>query len=117
MVKKIFEMEVEGAKRGFRFGMWTNGKACELEKCTIDELFERLGITGGSPSIMTLTNWFFAAAICYANGNKSEVDFTSQDVSDWIDFYGLEKSMKMMTEAFSTPDIKNNEAPMTSAGQ
>jgi len=119
MIKKIFIMEVDGKKIGFRFNMLCHGKACEFEKCSMGELWKRLGLTQEQETnIVTLTNFFRAAAINY---NEGEGDFenvpTAQDVSDWLDSIGYIKSIEMMTEHFKTPKIKNQEAPTQEAGQ
>ncbi len=89
------------------------GKACRLEKCTLDQLFERLGIAGEESKVdlVTINNFFYAAAINYTEGKGLPVDFTAQDVSDWLDENGLDKTMQMMKEAIQTPEIKNQAAP------
>lgn len=112
MVKKIYEMEVDGKTVGFRFNMLAFGKTCEMEGCSLDELYQKLGLgkVKQDPSIVTLNNFFFCAAVNYAEGKNIPVDFTPPDVSDWLDFYGIENSISMMTEAFKVPVIKNYQA-------
>ena len=110
-------MEVDGKTVGFRFNMLAFGKACELEGCDLTQLYSRLGIYGGDTNLLALNHFFFAAAINYAEGKNLPIDFTKQDVSDWLDIYGIEKSMEMMTDAFKSPQIKNAEAPKTEPNQ
>lgn len=124
MVQKIFEIEIEGKTVGFRFNMLAIGKACKLESCDVTELFSR--ITGEvesdeqgnvvkvvrQPDIEAVLNFFFAAAVNYTEGNKQKVDFTAQDVSDWLDFLGLETAMRMIRENLTTTKSKNMEAPV-----
>jgi len=101
-------MEVDGKTVGFRFNMLAFAKTCELEGCDLTELYVRLGLEKGeNTNLISLNNFFFAAAINYAEGKNLPIDFTKQDVSDWLDIYGIEKSMEMMTEAFKSPQIKN----------
>lgn len=106
-------MEVDGKKVGFRFNMLSLGKACELEKCDMGQLWKRLGVTQEQETnIVTLTNFFRAAAINY---NEGEGDFqtvpSAQDVSDWLDSIGLVKALEMMVSQFKVPEIKNVKAP------
>jgi len=116
-MQKVFEVEIEGVKRGFRFNMLALGKACRIEQCDINELFNRLlgsKEDNRQPDIVSMMNFFHAAAINYAEGNKQEVDFTAQDVSDWLDHFGLTQTMEMMTEGLKTAKSKNQEAPIDS---
>lgn len=116
-MQKIFELEIEGKHVGFRFNMLAFGEAARLENCNLNELFEKLGMTGNGniPDIVTMNNFFFAAAKNYSKGKGLKIDFTEVDVSDWIDHYGFEKSLGMMTEALKVPAPKNQEAPTLSS--
>lgn len=117
MVKKEFEFEVEGKKVGFRFNMLAFGKACEIEKCSLDDLFMKLGIgEEGNVNIITMNNLFYAAAINFYEGRGLEIDFKAQDVSDWLDFIGIQSATEMMKEQFKVPEVKNEKA-LETAGQ
>lgn len=125
-MQKVFEVEIEGVKRGFRFNMLAIGKACRIEQCDINELFNRVigeyeyDALGNRiavirhPDVESMINFFHAAAINYHEGKSQEVNFTVQDVSDWLDHLGLERTSKMMAEALKTAKSKNQEAPIES---
>lgn len=115
MVKKIFEMEVDGKTVGFRFNMLCMAKACKIIGCSMDELFQKMGMVKGyEMDLEAAMNFFYAAAINYNEGKKKEIDFTVQDVSDWIDYFGLAKMSEMIKESFEAPEIKNQTAPKES---
>ncbi len=115
MVKKEFEMEIDGKTVGFRFNMLASGKACNILKCSMDELFFKLGLVKGSTmDLEAALYFFFAAAQNYSESKGQVIDYTAQDVSDWLGHFGLEKSMTMMQEAFNAPEIKNQTAPKES---
>ena len=122
-MKKVFEKTIGDEKVGFRFNMLTLGKACELEKCSMDELYKRLGMTvkkgkGGKieqeqpTDINALCTFFYAAAICYKEGNNEAINFTKHDVADWLDYLGNDIG-DIMSMAFNVPSLKNQTAPQT----
>lgn len=122
MTKRILEKEIDGKLVGFRFNMLTIGKACQLEKCSVDELYKRLGMTvknigtkeeplmvqEQATDLISITNYFYAAAVNYKEGKGDKVDFTPTDVSDWLEHFDINEILMM---AFKTPDLKNTEAP------
>jgi hypothetical protein len=114
---KIIEKEVEGKTIGFRFNMLSIGKACKIEKCSVSELYKRLGMTikdglqEQPTDLETLTNYFYAAAIVYKEGKGEKVDFNPVDVSDWLEYFDVNE---LLLVAFNAPDIKNQTAPIQS---
>jgi hypothetical protein len=113
MLSKTFEFPVGDKTVGFRFNMLSHGKACRLENCRIDQLFERIGLSENKEGIdlVSICNFFYAAAINYTEGKGLKVDYTVQDVSDWLEHNGIDKTMEIMRSAMQTPEIKNQEAP------
>lgn len=112
MASKVFEFQVGDKKVGFRFNMLAMGRACRLEKCTLDQLFERLGINeSGAVDLMAINNFLYAAAMNYTEGKSMTVDYTAPDVSDWIEEIGYDKTIQMVKDVFKTPEIKNQPAP------
>jgi len=117
-MKKIFEKEIDGVTVGFRFNMLTLGKACEMESCSVDQLYQRLGMTVKDgkqeqpTDLKALVNFFTAAAINYKEGKNEKVDFTSHDVADWLDAMP-DDITEIMSMAFNVPLIKNQTAPQT----
>jgi len=116
MNKRIIEKEIDGRLVGFRFNMLTLGKACQIEQCSVDELYKRLGMTikdgkqEQPTDIVTMSNFFFAAAVNYKDGKGEKVDFTATDVSEWLEYFDINEILMI---AFKTPDLKNMEAPTT----
>ena len=116
MNKRIIEKEIDGKLVGFRFNMLTLGKACHIEQCSVDELYKRLGMTikdgkqEQPTDLITMNNFFFAAAVNYKDGKGEKVDFTATDVSDWLEYFDINEILIM---AFKTPELKNTEAPTT----
>jgi hypothetical protein len=113
MQKGIFEFEVGGVKRGFKFGMYAFGVAQEKENTTLDQLFVRCGF-GNDPTrvnILSLVNLFYGAAVHYCHSKNKEVDFTATDVSDWIDELGFDETQRMMREGLTQHVPKNSKSP------
>jgi hypothetical protein len=124
MNKRILEREIDGKVVGFRFNMLALGKACQLENCSVDELYKRLGMTVKNigtkevpnmvqeqpTDLIAINNFFYASAIVYKEGNGEKVDFTAIDVSDWLEHFDMNELLMI---AFKTPDLKNTEAPTT----
>lgn len=122
MVKRVLEKEIDGKLVGFRFNMLALGKACQIEGCSVDELYKKLGMTVKNigtkeepvmvqeqpTDLITLTNFFFASAVIYKEGKGERVDFTTADVSDWLEYFDVNETLSL---AFKTPDLKNTEAP------
>lgn len=122
MVKGIFDFEIGGKKRGFKFGTYAMAIACRAENCKVGELLKKIGLTtevkegeerSGNIDLMALLNFYHAAAVAHAEHNKQPVDFTVQDVSDWLDELGEEKMAKITTEGLTQYEPKNERAPET----
>jgi len=121
-----FKIDQEGKEKeiGFRFNMFSLGEACRIEgNVTMNELFYRLGLGEHEETkqkretdIVTLTNFFFVAAVNYNKGKKLDVDFTPTDVSDWIEWIGYDKGLNMLSEALKSPETKNQVAPESQPG-
>jgi len=116
MNKRILEREIDGKVVGFRFNMLALGKACQIENCSVDELYKRLGMTikdgkqEQATDLIAMNNFFYASAIVYKEGRGEKVDFTAIDVSDWLEHFDMNELLMI---AFKTPDLKNTEAPTT----
>lgn len=121
MIKKVFEIEIDGVQRGFRFNMLSIGKACRLENCDVSELISRVvgevkdDVVVRAPDLQAMVNFFFAGAVNYCEGKGIKVDFTAQDVCDWLEHIGLEKTKELLYENLKVSS-KNMEAPIE-AGQ
>lgn len=112
-MKGTFEIEVDGVKRGFKFGTYAIAVACEKDGSDdINELFTRCGFIGdGNRSLKSLLNFFYGAAVNYAEHNGYEVDFNVANVSDWIDEIGMDKMNDLAAGGITAHEAKNSQPP------
>lgn len=119
-MKGIFEFEVNGVKRGFKFGTYGISISCEKEDCTVDELFRRCGMpymakdTNGNdvvkadnPKLKSLLHLVYGAAVHYAEDKNISTEFKVSEVSDWLDEIGEEKLKPMLVSGLSQYIPKN----------
>lgn len=114
--KTIFEFEVSGRKRGFKFGMYAIAIACEQNKCEMDELMNKLGwgddpVKKSKVNLLAFLHLLYGGAVHYSESAGQEIDFKPTDVSDWLGEIGFVKAMGMISEAFKVHDPKNSESP------
>lgn len=116
MNQKTFELEINGKVVGFRFNMLTIGKAARLEKCSLNELFERLGISEEKhePDLVTLIRFLFCASENYYDALSLKPVMDYGEFSDSMDMKNLEILKDKIAISFETPEIKNSEAPKES---
>jgi len=107
--KGIVELDIAGAKRGFKFGVRAMMILAELEKIKFEDIETHLKNSEGV--ISTQMNFFLSGAISYARLIKIE-DPTLDEVCAWVDEYGYDKLEK---EAAKSMDIPNEEAPKEGA--
>ncbi len=126
----MIEFEINGKKRGFRFGTYTFKLIYELagKDVNIEDVFTKLGNRDGSTldQFEFLTTFCYACAKHYALSNKQEIDFTEVDVADWIDERGVTTillDINELTEVWQGSTKKNMRAletgqqPQSSNGQ
>lgn len=115
-MKGIFEFEVNGVKRGFKFGTYGISVACEKDDCTVDVLLKRCGIpylnangdaSSDKPRLKSLLNFFYGAAVHYAEDHNLPTDFKPSTVSNWMDEIGLENVNKMVVNGLQQYVPKN----------
>ena len=102
----IFEYTIEGRTVGFRFNFRTFGV---LEKSTgigLDTIISTLSSKTAKADL--ICEYFFAGAKHYAQSKGLPVDFSSDDVADWLSVIGLEKSFYMIAESLGTETPKNS---------
>jgi hypothetical protein len=115
-MKGIFEFEIEGKKRGFKFGTYAFAVACDQDKSVLSDLLKKIGVPyevdgekrADPVNIMSLLNVFYGAAVHYAKHKKQGVDFTPDEVSDWLDELGLEKVNGYLQEGLNQYSPKNS---------
>jgi hypothetical protein len=108
--KSIFEITIGGVKKGFKFGTYSMGIACQKENCTLGELITKIS---GEVQPLTVIHIIYGGAVSYAKSNKLPVDFDETNVSDWIDELGFETAMKLLQAGLDVYEPKNSDAPAT----
>lgn len=128
-MKGIFEFEVNGEKRGFKFGTYALSVACEKDDCAADVLLKRCGIPYTvvkdgkdiikmeQPKLKSLLHLFYGAAMHYAEDNNLSIDFKPSTVSNWLDQIGLEKLNDMMVQGLTQYSPKNSNSPAAEKGE
>jgi hypothetical protein len=114
--KGIFEIEVDGVKRGFKTGTLASAYFCAEEGVKLKSMTESLQ----DPSPMTVINMGYAAARAFNESKKLPVDFTKDDVSDWIDSYGLIEFLNKIFEsmkAYEEKESPEKNQPAPNEGQ
>lgn len=119
-MKGIFEFDVSGVKRGFKFGTYAMSVACEKENCAVDVLLKRCGIPymangkpkADDPKLMSLMHLFYGAAIHYAEDHNQPINFKPSTVSNWLDEIGMDGVNKMIAESFTQHVPKNSSSPV-----
>lgn len=104
--KGVVEIDVLGESRGFKFGMAAMAQLCQLEKCDLNEVQERLG----KGNLTTNLNLYYSAAVQFARLNKKpEPSF--EEVCNWIDHLNEDQNKEAVSAAFATYDDPNLAAP------
>lgn len=123
-MKGIFEFEVNGVKRGFKFGTYGVSISCEKEDCAVDELFKRCGmpyltkdkdgkdiVKADKPKLKSLLNLIYGAAVHYAEDCDIPTNFKVSEVSNWLDEIGEDKVRPMLSSALAQYVPKNSTSP------
>jgi hypothetical protein len=116
-MKGIFEFEVSGVRRGFKFGTYAFYVASKETKLSLTDVFRGIGDKAKKedpdPEVdpMVLLAVFYGAAVHYAKGNNHKVDFNDSHVSDWLDEIGLDKVNTMLSEGLEQYSPKNSNSP------
>lgn len=116
MIDGIQEVEVDGVKRGFKFGARAIALAEREDGCKAGELFKKMD----QGDQLAILNIFYGAALDYCCVKKIPVDFNSSDVSDWVYLMGIDTSMGILSKGLHTYLEKKVKAPakvQTGAGQ
>ena len=120
----IFEYEVEGVKRGFKFGTYGISIACEKEGCDVGTLYKKCGVPyldknekgepvvkSDMPNLKSLLHLVYGAAVHYAEDNDLPINFKVSNVSDWLDILGEEAIKPMFTHGLKQYVPKNLKSP------
>lgn len=112
LFKGSFELDVNGTKRGFKFGMLATDYFCREENIKLSEMQDRLS----NPSPQTAINCAYAAAKAYTESKGEDFSFSRGQVADWLDDVGVEKFYEKITECLQVYQdkqelAKNGQAP------
>lgn len=110
MFDGIQEKEINGVKRGFKFGGRAIALAEREDGCKAGEIFKK--IADGDQ--LALLNLFYGAASDYCKVKGIDQDFNSSDVSDWVYIMGFDEAMTLFNEgmkAYEATISKNLKAP------
>lgn len=104
---KIFEFDIDGVERGFNFNFKAFSYMEEATGFALDEIIEKL--TGKGAKVDLLIKFFHSGARNYAEAKGAQIDFTENDVSDWISDIGLPKAFEMINAAVGAKTPKNSK--------
>lgn len=102
-----FSIKPKSGKRALKFGTLSFALFCEAEGIDLPGISERLQ----NPRPFTQLNLIHSAAVAHCRINRTEVDFTLDDVSTWIDDVGEAVLAELILKAVRTHVEKNLKAP------
>lgn len=112
MDKGIFEFEIKGETVGLRFGT----RALRILETKLNENISGVlsKAVSGRPGIDFMCNIFECAAQDYFITNKKEINFTNDDMPDWIDAVGgLNQALKIVADGLTQYFPKNSASLVT----
>ena len=107
-MKGPYEFEFEGKTRGFLFNFLTLGIFEENCDTPLDEVLERFGKNSKKPKITIVLKYFHAAAVNYSQEKGRPIDFTLNDVSEWVQYVGFDKCATLMASGLTITTPKNS---------
>lgn|SRR5690606_31727895 len=107
-IHSIVEFEVQGKQRGFRNDSYAQLIACRKDGLSLTETLANVR-AGDTLSFMHL---MYGLAVSYQESKSRVIDFTANDMEDWLKEIGPEKMREYITAVFKTPEQpKNSESP------
>lgn len=103
-----FEVEIDGKKIGFKFGMVAASVTEQIAGGSIVKMFKE--IAEKHNVITNLLHYFYGGAVAYARKNKLE-EPDQDEVGEYIEAMGFEKAMQMYYESLKGPETKNSLPP------
>jgi hypothetical protein len=105
----IVDFEINGKKRGFKFGTLAVRMIMELRGLnSINDLIIRMSNAADIPFTLDI---LYCAAKSWCMAKKVEIDFTQEDVADWMDEIGLDEATSIINKAFTqySPPTKQSK--------
>lgn len=100
----IIEFEVQGKQRGLKFSHYGLLIAARKDDCKISEFFNRVLVEKEVLSYMYL---LYGCAVAYTESKGRKVDFTVEDMNDWIAEIGVDRMKDYIQEGLKAPEVKN----------
>lgn len=82
----MFELKLNNNIIQLKWGTWSMREFCKLKNITIDKYFEVLG--GNQYDLDVIVNLIYIGYKSACISNKKEIEYTEDDVCDWIDEIG-----------------------------
>jgi hypothetical protein len=103
----VYEVEIDGEKVGFQFGMLASIETEEAAGMVIEDVFKK--IAKGFQKYIAL--YFLGGAIAYnkLHGIEKKVDLPM--VTTYIEGMGLQQALEIYAKSIAAPVIKNGKAP------
>ena len=114
----MIEIEVNGEKKGFVFGTNTFRIIRGVTGIqSMEDVMTGLGNIDKKRSqlehVEFINDFLWSCAQDYARKMKLSMEFTTADVSDWMDEIGLQETMNIVAELIKSYHEKNLKAPRT----
>src|SRR5690349_6462169 len=103
----IEEVEINGVKRGFKFGPLAVAIAEREDGCKAGELFKKMS----AGDQLAFLNMFYGAAVCYCKVQNVKVDFNSNDTADWFYQIGVQRAADIINNGITFYLEKNAKSP------
>lgn len=106
--KGVVEIDILGAKRGFKFGMACTAMLCKLEGLKLSEVQAKLAENDSG----AMCNFYYSAAVQYHRLFKVVgQEPTYEEVANWIDNMSLQDNEQAVKAAFEQYEDPNKVAP------
>lgn len=109
----VYEVEIDGEKFGFEFGMLASSYTEEVAGLSIFEVFQKIG-TGRSTK--SLLHYFYGGAKAYNEFRDIDDKVSVATVSKLVERIGLEKASDIYLKSIATYLPKNGKA-LTETGR
>jgi hypothetical protein len=104
----VFEVEVEGEKIGFEFGMLASMHTEEIADMTIFEVFKKISTGRQKPYYQ----YFYGGLMAYNEFRGIEKKMTIPEVTRIMEKLGAEKCTEIYLKSINSFVAKNGKAPV-----
>lgn len=107
-IHSVVTFTIQGKERGFRNDKYALLIASRKDGCSLNEMAQR----AEAGDNLTIMNLMYALSASYHESRNMAMDFTVNDMPDWLDELGPEKVRDLILEVFKVPEQpKNSESP------